>query len=49
MTYQNYQVDWRMKTNQFESNNFLHILFIAIFVTAVFVVPTVGITHFLFF
>lgn len=47
-TYQNYH-NGKLEINPFESNKFLRILFTALFVTAAFVVPTVGAIKFLFF
>ena len=47
-TYQNH-IDDGLVVTQFESNKFLRILFTALFVTAVFIVPTAGAIKFLFY
>ena len=47
-TYQNYHDDDRLEITLFESNQFLRILFTALFVTAAFIVPTIGAIKFLF-
>ena len=48
MTYQNYHVNNGIETTPFESNKFLYVLFTALFITAAFVVPTIGLIDFLF-
>jgi hypothetical protein len=47
-TYQNYH-DAELEITPSEANKFLRILFTALFVTAVFIVPTIGAIKFLFF
>jgi hypothetical protein len=47
-TYQSYH-DSGLEITPFASNKLLHILFTALFVTAVFIVPTTGAIKFLFF
>jgi hypothetical protein len=47
-TYQSYH-KYRSEITSFESNKFLHVIFAAIFVTAVFIVPTTVLIKFLFF
>lgn len=47
-TYQNY-LDAELEITPFDANKLLRILFAAVFVTAVFIVPTIGAIKFLFF